>query len=249
MHALTIHRLGCSVLVLEQSPTNTPPSHLSGIAFGPEVFTLLARFDRAANIPLGTPSDSLQYLDPRGHPQPFLYLPRLMTSWDALYFRLRANFDGLRSEYMLDPPGAAPQAGESLESAASRARYEIGQRVVGLEEVVADPSSATTDGEATGGRKRVSVTVQDCLGESHAGRREYQLTADLVLGADGPNSIVRKICLGEKDVERRYAGYIAWRGVVPEDQVSEETAKQFRRNITYSLLNGQHVVVYVFGFR
>ncbi|KAH8428334.1 uncharacterized protein LDX57_006035 [Aspergillus melleus] len=232
MHALTLHHLGCSVLILEQTPSHAPPSHMAGIAIGPAVLDLLSRFDRASDIPLGIPSDSLQTLDATGHVRPFLRLPRLMTSWDALYFRLRANFDGLRSEYVAEPPGPRAQHGESIESASARAKYEIGQRVVGVEE------------DTVG---RVRVAVQDCRGETEpATGREYQLLADLVIAADGANSIVRKIFSGSGngDGDRQYAGYVVWRGVVPESQVSEATRRVFSRNITYSILNGTHVIVY-----
>ncbi|PLB54918.1 FAD/NAD(P)-binding domain-containing protein [Aspergillus steynii IBT 23096] len=236
MNALTLHSLGCSVLILEKSPTHTPPSHMAGIAIGPDVLTLLSRFDRAAHIPLGIPSQALQSPDTNGCLRPFLRLPRLMTSWDALYFRLRANFDGLRSGYVVDPPGPEAQGGEGVESARNRARYEIGKRVVGVE-------------NAKDGTGRVCVTVQDscCEGQGEEAeiQHEYTLTADLVLGADGANSIVRNTFLGPRDPERRYAGYLAWRGVVPENQVSETTRSLFSHNITYSFAaKGAHAIVY-----
>jgi 2-polyprenyl-6-methoxyphenol hydroxylase-like FAD-dependent oxidoreductase len=47
------------------------------------------------------------------------------------------------------------------------------------------------------------------------------LIADFVVGADGPRSTVRKLLLPQ--VERTYAGYVAWRGTVKESLVSEET--------------------------
>lgn len=38
---------------------------------------------------------------------------------------------------------------------------------------------------------------------------------------------------------------MAWRGVVPEEEVSKETRDKFLANITYSMLNdeGGHVIV------
>lgn len=219
MHGIALHQLGRSVHILEQFPTDTPPSHMAGVCLGPDVLRFLERFDRAAHIPLGIPSELLQSLDAQGVAHPFLRAGRVMSSWDALYFRLRANFDGLVSEYVPLPPGPKPLEGESAPLAKERARYEVGQRVVGIEEA---------DG-------RVRVTVQDQTGA------ERSLTADLVLGADGPNSMVRGLFV--TGAERRYAGYVAWRGTVLEEEVSAETRQIFSKNITYSILQNGHVIV------
>ncbi|KAI0474594.1 hypothetical protein F4859DRAFT_521703 [Xylaria cf. heliscus] len=149
MHGVMLHRLGSRVSVLEQSTTDTPPSHMAGVCLGPDVLRLLNRFDGVAEIPLGIPSVQLQSLDQQG-------------------------------KDLLD------------------------------------------------------------------GGREMQAEADLVLGADGPNSIIRRIFCATGQADRKYSGYVAWRGVVPEKAVSEETRRIFRENITYSSLRGQggHVIVY-----
>ncbi len=216
MHGLVLHRLGWSVHILERSPTETPASHMAGVCLGPDVLRFLQRFDRAAHIPLGIPAEQLQSLDAQGTAHPFLPVRRVMCSWDALYFRLRANFDGLASKYVPHPPG--PQEADG------RAKYETGQQVVAVHE----------DAER-GGQVRVIVN------DHHNGGAELQLAADLVLGADGPNSVVRDAAL----VHRQYAGYVAWRGVVAEDRVSAETRQIFSANITYSVLKGEgmHVIV------
>jgi 2-polyprenyl-6-methoxyphenol hydroxylase-like FAD-dependent oxidoreductase len=49
------------------------------------------------------------------------------------------------------------------------------------------------------------------------GRREI---ADLLIGADGPRSIVRQLVL--PDIAPTYAGYVAWRGLTPENLLGEE---------------------------
>lgn len=140
----------------------------------------------------------------------------MMTSWDALYFRLRANFDGLKSEYSQSPP----QINDGEDGPV--AVYNIGKQVTSIEVV--------------------GIQVRVIYWDLSAGK-SVETLADLVLGADGPNSIVRKTFLGPGIAERRYAGYLAWRGVVPENQVSEETRKLFRANITYSIVKGGHVIV------
>ncbi|EPF83304.1 monooxygenase [Acinetobacter gyllenbergii] len=44
-----------------------------------------------------------------------------------------------------------------------------------------------------------------------------QITADLLIGADGTHSLTRKFVLGYQ-VERRYAGYVNWNGLVDIDE-------------------------------
>ncbi|EED14518.1 conserved hypothetical protein [Talaromyces stipitatus ATCC 10500] len=214
-------------LVLERFTTDKPPSHMAGVCLGPDVLRLLGRYDRAATIPLGIRAELLQSVDREGRRRPFLHIHRIMSSWDALYFRLRANFDGLATEYIPSPPGPRPLEGESIASAKARARYQVGQEVVDIR-----PAS----------EGRVSVSIVDVSGE--VGKRE--LAADLVLGADGPNSVVRKVFVPPGLADRRYANYVAWRGVVPELQASKETREIFSKNITYFVLKaeGAHAIVY-----
>jgi 2-polyprenyl-6-methoxyphenol hydroxylase-like FAD-dependent oxidoreductase len=226
MHGLMLHRLGSTVRILEQSPTDTPESHMAGVCLGSDVLQLLKRFDRISDIPLGIPAIYLQSLDQHGNTHPFLRINRVMSSWDALYFRLRANFDMRVSDYVPRPPALDLYAGEDAEASKSRARYEVGKQVVGVEQL---------------GTGQLLVRYKD-----HAdGGKDAQALADLVLGADGPNSIVRRSFSDHGQVQRKYSGYVAWRGVVPEDQVSEETQNAFRANITYSIskAEGGHVIL------
>lgn len=56
-------------------------------------------------------------------------------------------------------------------------------------------------------------------------------TADLIIAADGPSSTIR--ALVEPSVERKYVGYVAWRGTVPETELSEEARKVFVEQFTF----------------
>ncbi|TGJ79822.1 hypothetical protein E0Z10_g8945 [Xylaria hypoxylon] len=227
MHGVMLHRLGSTVRILEKSTTSTPVSHMAGLCLGPDVLRFLKRFDNVSEIPLGILSVQLQSLNIEGKVNPLLRVNRIMSSWDALYFRLRANFDMLASEYVPFPPGLTSLRGEDTETAKSRATYEVGKQVVGVEQL------------ETG---QVLVRYNDLL----AGGKEVETRADLVIGADGPNSTIRKSLCEPGEADRKYAGYVAWRGVVPEGVVSEATRAIFRENITYSILpgTGGHVIVY-----
>ena len=50
-----------------------------------------------------------------------------------------------------------------------------------------------------------------------------QVDADLVIGADGIGSVIRPAVLGRK-TEVTYAGYVAWRALLPETALPEEAA-------------------------
>ncbi|KAI0867794.1 FAD/NAD(P)-binding domain-containing protein [Hypoxylon argillaceum] len=227
MHGVMLHRLGSNVRILEQSTTNVPESHMAGVVLGADVLQFLKQFDRIADIPLGIPSVQLQSLDEQGKTHAFMKLHRLMSSWDALYYRLRANFDLLASEYVPCPPAPASLGNEEAEATQARARYEVGKRVVGVDEL------------DTG---QVLVRYQDLLSEGN----EIEANADLILGADGPNSLVRKVFSATGQTDRKYSGHVAWRGTVPEHMVSEQTRRLFRDSITYLILKNQggHVIVY-----
>jgi 2,6-dihydroxypyridine 3-monooxygenase len=67
-------------------------------------------------------------------------------------------------------------------------------------------------------------------------------TADLAVCADGIGSGARaRICPG---VEPEYAGYVAWRGTVPEQLIDAATYDALHDAITYQVLPRSHILVY-----
>ncbi|WP_180172474.1 FAD-dependent urate hydroxylase HpxO [Acinetobacter sp. YH12023] len=69
------------------------------------------------------------------------------------------------------------------------------------------------------GKKMVSFSEQDDQVITHFADGS-EVLADLLVGADGTHSLTRAYVLGEQ-VERRYAGYVNWNGLV---DISEEFA-------------------------
>lgn len=65
---------------------------------------------------------------------------------------------------------------------------------------------------------------------------------DLAVCADGVNSLSRKQFL--PDLERTYSGYVAWRGVVSESDISDETFSVLHETITYHLMDSSHILTY-----
>jgi 2,6-dihydroxypyridine 3-monooxygenase len=95
-------------------------------------------------------------------------------------------------------------------------RYVLGGEVVSLEDA----------GDAA------SVTLAD------GSRTE----ADLLVCADGISSIARTRLLPQ--VAPSYAGYVAWRGTLPEKDLSPAARKALGDALTYQVLDHSHILVY-----
>lgn len=65
---------------------------------------------------------------------------------------------------------------------------------------------------------------------------------DLLVGADGVRSTVRELLLPE--AQPRYAGYVAWRGLVEESSFSPEAHKEIFLNYTMCLPEGEMLLAY-----
>jgi len=65
---------------------------------------------------------------------------------------------------------------------------------------------------------------------------------DLLIGCDGIRSSVRGIVLPE--VRPQYAGYVAWRGLVPENAFSPELHEQIFMHLAFCLPKGEQMLGY-----
>jgi 2-polyprenyl-6-methoxyphenol hydroxylase-like FAD-dependent oxidoreductase len=133
------------------------------------------------------------------------------TSWGVLYRLLRANFDGFASKPFPNPP--------PRRAADGKATYLTGAYVVNLN---------------LSGDKVIVHYLDESTGE------EVDLTADLLIGADGVHSTVRKIV--KAPTVREYAGMVAWRGTVPQSELSEATAKFFADGLVYDMMQHAYIL-------
>jgi len=180
---------------------------------GGSVQQFFASYDRTKTS-IAVTSHVRQYLNKTGEIINQEDSEQKMTSWDLLYNILRANFDGtVEGEYCQVP---------ETEEGDGEGYYLYGHKV-----------TAITDA----GEEGVEVEFND------KDDKYGSLTVDLVFGADGPSSTVRKILLPE--VERTYAGYVAWRGTVPEMEVTEETRKCFSEKFTFFHSQGVQILTYL----
>ena len=201
-----LKRLGHVVRIFERNPTPLLHNQGAGVVAGGDTQAFFNKYD-ATRRPITITSKLRQYLDLQGSQIYAEGTLQKMTSWDLLYYLLRANFDGAESGYCKIP--------EPLETD-GHGTYGYGRMVNNVEDL----------GE------QVGIQYEDNRGKVHT------TTADVVIGADGPSSTLRNILLPH--VERTYAGYVAWRGTVPEHEASPAAKETFVEKFTFCKLSFPH---------
>lgn len=215
MHGIMLTRLGHNVHILEQNTELR--TQAAGINAGPNVRKFFKDHDRCKRG-YGLPTPGAQFLsEVRGslRQRYFLKRPLVNTSWEVLYYRLRANFDGLKSECCPEALQVADGQGKAV--------YDTGKRVTDL-------SYSPSEGHVT-------VSYDDVV--NGGGSCRY---ADLVIAADGFSSATRQL-VSKTPIVGTYAGYLTWRGTVPERQMSEETMTFFEGHTTVWMGSHTHCVV------
>jgi 2-polyprenyl-6-methoxyphenol hydroxylase-like FAD-dependent oxidoreductase len=71
---------------------------------------------------------------------------------------------------------------------------------------------------------RVLITYTDADGTSH------ELSADLVIAADGAHSSIRRAVISDA-TPPEYAGFVTWRGALPASQVSAASRAALERRM------------------
>lgn len=106
------------------------------------------------------------------------------------------------------------------------------------------PTPVEGEGQGTYEYSRKVTAVKDLGNEVEVSfekeGKEGRERADLVVAADGPSSTVRRLLLPE--VERKYVGYVAWRGTVPESEASELLKQTFTDCFTFFHAEGCQIL-------
>jgi 2-polyprenyl-6-methoxyphenol hydroxylase-like FAD-dependent oxidoreductase len=201
--ALKRLRLNLNIRIFERNPTPLLQDQGAGVVAGPDVQQFFKTYDRT-HTPLSVPSHQRLYLNKEGDVIDREDREQQMTSWDLLYHLLRANYDGVKSEYAKVP---------DVEDGEGTVAYEYGCTVTDIKTPKPHSGSGLDFAEP------IKLSIKHHSGEDSI------TEADIVIAADGPSSTIRAMYL--PDVKRTYAGYVAWRGTVPEDQVSKAASDVF----------------------
>ncbi len=212
---LALKTIGHNATILERNPSPLLQNQGAGIVAGGDTLAYMKEYNRCPR-PVSVPSRTRLYLDKSGKVIHGVEYAGQMTSWDLTYYLLRANFDRVKSDYCELPEERASDG---------KSDYQYGKMVYGIEKA--------GDGE------QGSVKV---LFKNHDGG-EGSITADLVIGADGPSSTVRKIFL--PDVQRTYVGYCALRGTIPENEASPSATEAFSERFTFFHADGIQILAYL----
>lgn len=70
-----------------------------------------------------------------------------------------------------------------------------------------------------------------------------QAVGDLLIGADGNGSTVRRLMWPE--AEPTYAGYLAWRGLIPEDEMPPLARAELHGDFGFANAKGSHILGYL----
>lgn len=162
MSGVVLKRLGHNVRILNRDPSSSLQGQGAGISALQNVQDFLKSYD-ITKKPHAVVSSQIQFLNRQGAVTKTTEVSMHMTSWNVLYYRLRANFDGLLSEYCPELPKEAPTGD-------GKAIYSPGKNV--------------TDVKYSDG----IVTVYFDNFEGGSG----SIHADLVLAADGARSQIRQ---------------------------------------------------------
>lgn len=220
MTSISLRRLGHNVKIFERSSTPLLHDQGAGIVAGGETQAFLHWRDKS-KTPSSVPSHFRLYLNKDGNIIHEESMTQHMTSWDLLYYVCRANFDNLKTEYIKGDLAQLPSEGEG------DAAYQYGREVTNLEK----------EGE------QVKVSFHSTIAGENQDTMQHEL-ADFVIIADGASSVMRrKLC--PSSPPRTYAGYVAFRGTVPESELSTTAQSVFVEKFAFFHSAALQILAYV----
>jgi 2-polyprenyl-6-methoxyphenol hydroxylase-like FAD-dependent oxidoreductase len=226
-------RLGCNVSILERTPEEILVDQGAGISVAPiyppiikalmegglpsaPIVEFFAKYDRTGTPYMDLKGDGLRYFKRDGTVKTDIKVPLLLASCSwSLLYNM------LRANF-----DGKYEAGyvksPKVEFGDGRATYYSGVRVIGIHDI---------------GGEKVQVEYRGDDGKTKS------LDANMVIGADGQNSFLQQ--LFQPEVERKYAGYVAWRGTTVKKDLSAETRSLLDKLAAFYLTKGNQVLQYV----
>ncbi|KAF8501939.1 hypothetical protein JB92DRAFT_2974861 [Gautieria morchelliformis] len=201
MIAVALKDLGYSVTVLERSLR--VQSQGAGIVLGNWSTKFFQVFDKT-ETELAISALRRQFFNRDGSTMKEESISLAMTSWDKLYYTLRANFDGHVEDRYIDNASAAAQKDDMT-------NYLMGRTVI------SHSYDATLE--------KVNITYSDMEGQ------EGHIQAHLFVCAEGASSSSREMYF--PGLPRAYSGYLAFRGLVPESELDQATAETLIHSMSF----------------
>jgi len=222
--AISLASIDCPVTILERTPGQLPAQG-AGLVIQPDMADFLLEFKVCTSLSdLSFKSSGRQYVDKQGQIIGGDDVPQLFSAWDVLYRALRAPV-----------PDKAYRAGCTVQSV---------KHLPTATNVIEDSSNAYTTSASEGklsGTKKTTTTTN--YYEITLKNSEEKLTADLLIGADGPGSLVRSHFLPNERSE--YQGYVAWRGVLEESEASQNVLSFLGQKFTVYQGDNFHILCYL----
>lgn len=160
-----LKRHGHNVHILEKGTSSARTDVAAGMSIWSQGNNLLEQLNIFAR-PYSFACPGLLFLDRQGGIKRTVGLPMKLTSWNMLYYNLRANFDHYESEFCPDAPNEKEGEGD--------ATYDLGKCFTSI---------SCND-------QKVKVEYDDLVNGGKG-----SVCADLVIAADGSNSSVRQCLL------------------------------------------------------
>ena len=234
--SITFSRLGHRVTLLERSPSPLLHDQGAGVVAGGETQLLYHRHDLFRRE-IAVTSKARLYLNKEGAIIDREGYEQRMTSWDLLYYLARANFDGTKSQYVDESDYAKLSGQDKIKQIWNNATYEYGREVSSVEEAGDKVKITWKD------TRLLSVEHTGDAELTSEGCKEETIMADFIVCADGPSSHIRPLLL-ESPSKRTYAGYVAFRGTVPEVELSAAATEVFVEKFTFYHSDGVQILAY-----
>jgi len=217
MQGISIKRLGHNVTILKQHLSPTREGQAAGMVTMGHSHVFMNTHDLLKEQPYAVACSGVHFHDKYLSVVAGFDRPMRMSSWNVLYYRLRANFEGLTSPYCTTLPSESSGNGKAV--------YDQGKSVKNIR--YADGS--------------VIVDFEDLVNKASDGRGSVR--AVLVIAVDGPTSHIRQLL--QLHLKHTYVGYVAWRGTVLESEVSEEGRSTIQLKTTLHATTQSYVALSV----
>lgn len=215
MNAIPLKRLGHTVTILEKSPVSLLHDQGAGVVAGGDTLEWVQKHggSRRTKDDISVLSQWRCYLDRMGNVIDRENSHQRMTSWGVLYDIGREDFDGMLR--VKEGAGMQKISTEVAGDKGGEAKYEYGRMVTAVED------------------RGDKVEVRFKQARHGDTSEEGTLQGDFLIVADGPSTHLRKQLLGDSTAQRTYAGYVAFRGTVPESQLSDAAKDVFVEKFSF----------------